>query len=413
MHSHKVDDRLRSPHPGAGGGTGRAGFTPAELIGAAVAAAGVGGDGAILDTPALHALCTALAAGEADFNFIGRARARKLLVETLVKRLRVAYHMEHSPEIGALALASPIVLAAPFRSGTTLLHRLIALDPAHRAPRLWETLQAPPLEPAYRGDPRYFELDYRVEVARRYMETRARMSGDIAAMHPSGADLPEECFGLLETSLMSHSFMFYGPVPAYLEWLREAGDDDWRSAYALYADQLRLLQWWAPGERWVLKTPFHIWAVDALRSALPDALIVQQHRSPATVVASFCSLTAAAYRPIVNTLDLHAIGRTALNYLREALARDMAARRRLGPERIIDIGFQELMADPMACVERIYAAVDARLGGEAERRMREWLAEQRRSHRPDGHRYDLADYGLDRDEVEEAFAEYDACCEAI
>ncbi len=77
-------------------------------------------------------------------------------------------------------------------------------------------------------------------------------------MHPCGVDLSEECFGLLDTSFLSHSFVFCAPVVGYLDWLDERDSEDWIAAYQVYADQIRLLDWWSPGERWVLKTPFHM-----------------------------------------------------------------------------------------------------------------------------------------------------------
>lgn len=383
-------------------------FAPGTLIEAAVREAGVG-DGQVLDTPGLAALAGGLEAASGQLHFIGRRRAQKMLVETLVKRLRIEHHLTRNPEIRDIRIVSPIFLVAPFRTGTTLLHRLLAQDPAHRTVRLWEALQAPPAEPKLRGDPRYFELDERVAVARKYLETRERMSPLMAAIHPTSADAPEECFGLLETTMLSHSFMFYAPVLDYLEWLDARSDEDWREAYALYADQIRLLHWWWPGERWVLKTPFHMWAVDALCATFPDALIVQQHRAPASCVASFCSLVAEAYAPIVGRVDRAQIGRMAMRYLRDALARNAAARARLPAERFIDIDYRDLVADPVGCARRVYDAAGVEWTLVAENAMRGWLERQASSRGAKSeHRYALADYGLDDDEVEAAFAPYAA-----
>jgi hypothetical protein len=39
-------------------------------------------------------------------------------------------------------------------------------------------------------------------------------------------------------------------------------------------------------ERWVLKSPGHLWALDALLAVYPDARIVQTHRDPLQVIAS-------------------------------------------------------------------------------------------------------------------------------
>ena len=382
-------------------------FAVETLIETAAREAAVG-DPAILDTPGLAALARGLEAASATLHFIGRRRAQKLLIETLVKRLRVEAHLAREPSIRAIRLVAPIFLVAPFRTGTTLLHRLLAQDPAHRTVRLWEALQAPPAEPVLRGDPAYFEKDFRVEIARRYLETRERYSPLMAAIHPTHVDAPEECFGLLETSLLSHSFMFYAPVTEYLEWLRVRDANDWRTAYELYADQLRLLHWWAPAERWVLKTPFHLWAVDSLCETFPDALIVQQHRSPAECVASFCSLVAEAYAPIVTRVDRLQIGRMSMSYLHEALARDAAARGRLPADRFIDIDYGDLVGDPLAAARRVYEAAGGELPSAVEQRMRAWLASQAKSRGDGEHRYALEDYGLEQAQVDAAFEPYSA-----
>jgi hypothetical protein len=383
-------------------------FALSTLIEAAGREAGVG-DPSLLDTPGLRALAEGLEQASGALHFIGRRRAQKLLIETLVKRLRLESHLRREPGIRAIGLAAPIFLVAPFRTGTTLLHRLLAQDPAHRTVRLWEALQAPPAESLWRGDPAYFQEDPRVDVARQYLATRERYSPLMAAIHPTHVDAPEECFGLLETSMLSHSFMFYAPVTSYLEWLDARSDAEWRAAYALYADQVRLLHWWSPGERWVLKTPFHMWAVDALGATFPDALIVQQHRAPAECVASFCSLVAEAYAPIVAKVDRMQIGRMSMRYLRDALARNAAARARMPAARFIDIDYGDLMADPIGCARRVYATVGVPLAEATERRMRDWLASQEKKRSGGaGHRYALEDYGLDAKEVDAAFAPYAA-----
>jgi len=377
-------------------------FSAPVLIESARLEAGVE-DASILESSGLFALCQALDSVSDQLRLSGNRRAWKMLLETLVKRLRLESYLRREPAIREIRLASPIFLIAPFRTGSTLLHRLLAQDPANRTPRLWETIQAPPAEPLYQGDERYFELDYRVAVARRYMEARALFASGIAAIHPSDIDLPEECFGLLETSLLSHSFMFHAPVTEYLDWLDERTDREWKSAYSVYANQLRLLQWWWPGERWVCKSGFHLWALDALCETFPDAVIVQQHRSPVQCMASFCSLMEMAYRPILKRVDCHQVGRLGLRYMAGALKRNAAARHRLGPERFIDIDFRELTASPVDCARRVYDAAGLKLSNAVQRRMKDWLAAQNKVAR---HEYDLETYGLTEDQVEAAFSSY-------
>ncbi|MEO0420811.1 MAG: sulfotransferase [Pseudomonadota bacterium] len=364
-------------------------------------------DVSFLENDALHALCTSLAE-TTQLHFIGRSRAQKLLLANLIKRVRLRQYRARHPEIGEIELKRPVFLIGPPRTGTTFLHRLLAEDPAVRAPRLWETLQPPPAQPEWREDPQYFEQDYRVEMSRKAIGARKRFTPGLSSIHSSAVDVPEECYGLLETSLLSHSFMFYGPVTGYLDWLDGRSHAEWVDAYRLYADQLRLLQWWYPGDFWVVKTPFHLWAMEAIFEVFPDALVVQQGRDPVSCVASYCSLSAEAYKPTMLKVDKEQVGRQALRYLGDAVNRNVVARRQLPAERFIDIDYPDLIADPMDTAQRIYAAMDRELTPAAREAMEAYLAKQRESHKKGGHRYSLSDYGLEESVVRDAFADYNA-----
>ena len=43
--------------------------------------------------------------------------------------------------------------------------------------------------------------------------------------------------------------------------------------------------------QWLLKSPAHLWQLDALVAEYPDALIVQTHRDPLNVISSISALT--------------------------------------------------------------------------------------------------------------------------
>ncbi len=53
---------------------------------------------------------------------------------------------------------------------------------------------------------------------------------------------------------------------------------------------LQHLQSGVPGQ-WLLKSPAHLWQLDALLAEYPDALIVQTHRDPLNVISSIAALT--------------------------------------------------------------------------------------------------------------------------
>ena len=65
-------------------------------------------------------------------------------------------------------------------------------------------------------------------------------------------------------------------------------------AYRWHRMFLQHLQSRHPATRWVLKSPGHIWCLDALLAEYPNALLVQTHRDPLRIIASLASLVARA-----------------------------------------------------------------------------------------------------------------------
>jgi hypothetical protein len=399
----------RAPARVLRGGRGAALTSPSALLEQAAGAAGVAVEevAGTVHEDALAMLCLAFAESSLKLSFFGRKRAELALVDALVKAVRLRTYQRNQPELAELELPASIVVVAPFRSGTTFLHRLLAEDPASRWPRSWEVLLPPPPSPAYRGEERYFVDDARVAATQRFEAGFRRRHGRLAELHATDAGVAEECFGLLETTLHSHSFFMRGAGAPYLAWLEEQPAARWQEIYTRYADQLRLLHWWYPGERWVLKSPFHLWHLAALAQALPKATFVQIHRSPAACTVSFCELLQANFAAVAASPDPAWIGEQARWLMRTALARCVAQRAQLPAARFVDVAYDALTRDPIGTVREIYAGAGLALGAEAEARMRGWL-EAGVSRASGGRRPSLGDYGVEAAVVERDFAAFEA-----
>ncbi len=72
---------------------------------------------------------------EADLTTVGRYMAREVLVLALANRLLIDRCLAEYPEILQSRVEQPLFVAGFARTGTTLLHRLLALDDAARARR--------------------------------------------------------------------------------------------------------------------------------------------------------------------------------------------------------------------------------------------------------------------------------------
>ncbi len=361
----------------------------------------------VTDRPALKALCEGFTHDEFKLNFFGRKRAELTIVDALVKRARLAAYIQRYPQIAQQPIKRPILIIAPFRTGTTFLHRLLAQDPALRWPRSWEMFQPPPPTPRRRGTPAYFSDDERIAVTTRYLRGITRRYPDLAHLHPANPHQAEECFALVETTLSSPSLLLHGAGSSYLDWLFGRSDEALDAVYALYASQLRLLNWWHGGERWVLKSPFHLFGLRPLLAQLPESTLVRLHRDPVDCLTSFCMLLRETARSVGDHLDPAAmVGPLARTFMREALQR-AADVPTTSASAVVDVSYDALRADPMEVVRRIYLAAEQELSPTAAESMADWLAGQspRRSALRMGQ---LAEFGISEQEALDLFAPWSA-----
>jgi hypothetical protein len=308
------------------------------------------------------------------------SRTERLMAEMLallVTRSRMAALLQRRPEIAEIDLGSPLVITGLPRTGTTLLHNMMARCPGNRSYRLWE-LRTPALCP----DPAR-ELEASAEMLR-WLYQRAPALRDIHLMSP---ETPDECNWLLRPTFTTPVFAWTNFAPSYEAWLYQ---HDARGAYAEWKLQLQMLRWRSPGGRLVLKDPGHLWNLTALLDTLPNAQVIVMEREMEQAVASFCSLCVTLQGMDSDMQDLHAIGRATLDRVRLGRARlaDAMSRR---PDRFRVVSYRALVADPVATVGELQAWAQRPFDRRAQAACREFLARQVRG---TPHRYDLARFGL-------------------
>jgi hypothetical protein len=338
--------------------------------------------------------------GEAALSPLGRVIARAELIRLLENRLQIAACWQRHPEIGEGRIREPLFVIGMGRTGTTILHDLLAQDPGSRVPHSWEVARpCPPPERARADDdPRIAALD--AELA-----GTDRLIPEFKKMHPMGARLPQECVAITAhefTSMLHHTTY---RIPSYAAWLH--GEADLAPVYAAHRRFLQLLQWRWPAERWVLKSPGHLWALSPMLKEYPDALLVQTHRDPLRVVASLASLIEMLRAMTSFHVDRREIAREWMEQIAVALDRSVDARERgeVDASRVVDLSFAELMREPFGAIRRLYERFGMRYGDEVESRMRRFLAENA-SDKHGAHRYRFADTGIDPAEARERFRRY-------
>jgi hypothetical protein len=289
------------------------------------------------------------------------------------------------------------------RTGTTALSQLVAADPQFRSLRTWES-QAPTPPPEATTQ----HTDPRIAQAEAALKMLDDMFPLMKTMHNSEATAPTECQDLMGMSF--RTFHFDGAVraPAYLAWVM---DCDMRETYTFHRRVLKLLQWHCPPVLWHLKTPVHMFALDALVEAYPNAKFLWSHRDPAKVMGSVCSLIQYVRSWSSDRNDHEELGAEQVDSWVEAVRRAMDFRSRMGDQRFADVSFADLQTDPVHTLQTGYESLGLTFTDATLQSVRQWA----QGHTPGSrgtHEYDLADYGLTPEGVRERFADYLAAYDA-
>lgn len=306
---------------------------------------------------------------EARLNDTGRAVVPGELTGYLRDRLNIVAATKARPEVTTVDVVPPIVIVGQGRTGTTILHDLLALEPATRVPMTWEVDHPVPAPETatFDTDPRIAETD----------ETLAMVDlvlPGFRAMHPMGARLPQECVRITGSDFRSMIFPTQYHVPSYGQWLLH--EADMAPAYAWHRLFLQHLQSRHPTTQWVLKSPGHIWCLGALLAEYPNALLVQTHRDPLRIIASISSLIAHLRKLACDDPTIPEAAQEFATYIADGLNWSLDARESgvVAPGQVVDLQFAEFMTDPFGTIRTIYDRLGMDLTPETEQRMRDYLA---------------------------------------
>lgn len=332
---------------------------------------------------------------DADLTEFGSKMQRFFVRNALVARLVSEAAWKQHPQHADVAIERPIFVTGLPRTGTTAIHRLLAADPRHQGLELWlaEYPQPRPPRETWPDNPVFAQLD--AQFSKAHAE-----NPDYTGLHYMTADEVEECWQLLRQSLHSVSYETLAHLPTYSQWLAK---QDWTKPYRRHRKNLQLIGLNEPEKRWVLKNPSHLFALDALFKTYPDALVIQCHRPPETIMASMCSLAQHTTEGWSTTFVGETIGRDSLETWSRGLELFNAERAKHDPAQFYDLDYFELIKDPVGAVADIYRAFGIEFTDAARDAATATHEETKKGPRAPKHTYSLADYGLTDDEVKERF----------
>ena len=335
------------------------------------------------------------AENDAALHLSGQVALREVIVGSLINRLLLTEACKQTPETFRKPLKSPIIVLGLPRSGTTFLHRLLAMDPAHRAVPWWEL--ARPLPDADSDK----QSDRRRQVFQKKLDRRQKLAPDFDRKHYTRVDTPEECIWLLANTFLSPLFWAFAPVYGYLDWYK---NQDRLQAYYEYRLLLQVLQGADPTRRLALKSSTHTGAVETLLQTVPGALLIQTHRNPVETSASLVSLFYSVHSRMTELLDVRRMTEAILSFHEHQIARNLAARD-AHPGALFDVYYDRLVADPIGTVRDIYDHYDLAWSEEFAERLNYYL-QLNPNGKHGAHRYAPETFGQTGEAISERFAAY-------
>lgn len=324
-------------------------------------------------------------------NFYGQ------LLQLLKNRLLLADLLHRHPEINDIELRSPVVIAGLPRTGTTHLHNLLASAPTFRTMPYWESNEPFPLpaEAGVQPDPRRARMDVAVSVINLVMP-------HFALMHEMTTDHVHEEIQLLANDFSTMLFETLAHVPGWRDYYQA---HDQTPHYRYLATQLRAMQFLRGGRRWLLKSPQHLEQVPVLDRVFPDSIVVFTHRDPVPVALSMVAMitySARMHRSAVPVEEIAGYWIDRLEWMLNALVRDRDV---IGPDRSVDIRFDDFMAGELGVAERVYALAGEPFSDAARAAITGYLAGHQRG-RVGTVATSAEMFGLAEDDLRDRFAPY-------
>jgi hypothetical protein len=295
----------------------------------------------------------------------GETAASDTIHGLLTSRLRFFQDRKDLP-LAEERIDRPVFVTGEPRSGTTLLHALLAADPDARALRFWEVMYpSPPPGPAGDDDPRRARAD------EDWRDILRRIPPWLVS-HPYNDELGD---GLPECE-RTWAFDFRSMVPS-IWWrvpmlMRPVLPQDHAVQYGIHRMVLQHVQHTRPAKRWVLKG-WHTRRLAALFDTYPDASVVWIHRDPVQVIASQITAFGQINECLAGSLDWDAWAREQLATARATIHAHLDDPL-VDDERIHHVRYPDFARSPVEAIGAFYDAADIPFGDDTTAAMRAWLA---------------------------------------
>ena len=255
------------------------------------------------------------------------------------------------------------------RTGTTKLHRLMAVDERFKSLRAWQILNPAP----FPGGRDATGRDPRIAAAEQVDAMIDALLPQLMAGHAVRAtEVDEEAVTLMEMNFDYLLLAMRLRAPKFEAWVRNRGRCCPTTGFCIVACSTCNGRWARP-RPFVLKSPLHVSSLDALLEVFPGATLVHCHRDPAEACASFMRLAELGRGLCYEEQDLETLGSWVVSVLAEQIEANLEQRENLATaarnHRRRVSGHRE---EPFSAMQSIYAARDMNLPASTRQAMLDW-----------------------------------------
>jgi omega-hydroxy-beta-dihydromenaquinone-9 sulfotransferase len=295
------------------------------------------------------------------FLFINACWA-SLFAYTEKKRFKEAYNEVVVPD-------NPVIIIGHWRTGSTLLHQLMSLDPGFCSPTLFQTT----LPDSFLFSRRYYK-----PVMSRIMPKQRPMDNV-----KSGFDEPQEdeyaTFRLCGVSPLERLMFPEGKgyfLNVYNEEKRISEDDTkaWSEAFSLFCRKL----YFGYRKRILLKNPFLSLRINEILSLYPDARFIHIYRNPLKVIPSTIHMWDTVGRQ--NCLNRNGVTpeiKEVTQYFNKMIEVIREALSNMPKEKYIEIKYEDLVKDPLNGIQCIYEQLGIPFTEEYKVKLVSYLCEEK------------------------------------
>lgn len=334
----------------------------------------------------------------ANMDAEGCDAAAKVCYQLLHSRLQFFDDHKHYSGVADEVIEKPVFVTGEPRSGTTLMHALLAQDPDARTLRFWQLMYSSP-PPGVAND-----IASRRQKADEDWRDINRRIPKWLICHPYndmlGDGLPEcERTWAFDFRVLTPTAWWRVPMGMTIGGLPA----DFEAQYRIHRMTLQQGQFRLPPRRWVLKG-FHGPRLKAFFETYPDARMIWMHRDPVQVIASRIAMAMALTEGLMGHAELEEQALIHLAAARASFA-DTMANPLVDDARIMHCRYQDFVADPITTVRQFCHFCERPFTPAAEQAMQCYL-QTNRSDRHGRFHYSTELIGQDVTQLHAEFASY-------